>query len=47
MGNSNTRNYKKHLVIVGGSMAGINLLHYVQNDFKITLIEKREYFEWI
>ena len=28
-------------------MAGINLLHYVQNDFKITLIEKREYFEWI
>ena len=47
MGNSNTREHKKHLVIVGGSFAGMTLLHYVQNDFKITLIDKKDHVEWI
>ena len=36
-----------HLVIVGGSFAGISLCLNVNMNFRITLIEKKEFFEWV
>lgn len=47
MGSSNSHEELKHLVIVGGSFAGFNLLQRVKNNFKITLIDMKEFFEWI
>ena len=38
---------KKNLVIIGGSYAGLILLDKVKNDFNVTLIEKKDHFEWI
>jgi len=46
MGSGNTKE-KKHLVIVGGSFAGVNLIMKLKDEFKITLIDKKDYFEWI
>lgn len=37
----------KHLVIVGGSFGGLILLHYISSYFKITVLEKKEHFEWV
>jgi apoptosis-inducing factor 2 len=42
----NTTKEKKHLVIVGGSFAGIFLIYRLSSTFKITLIDKKEFFEW-
>ena len=36
----------RHLVIVGASFSGMSLLGLVQKNFKITLIDKREFFDW-
>lgn len=49
MGNtkSNQKNKeKKHLVVVGLSYAGFNLLHKVKDDFRVTIIDKNDFFEW-
>lgn len=36
---------KKHIVIVGGGFAGINLMKSLENDtrFRITLVDKNNY----
>ena len=36
-----------HLIIVGGSNAGIILSLNVNKNFRITLIEKKEFYEWV
>ena len=46
MGTTNT-NDRKHLVIVGGSFAGLVLIPKIKDQFNITLIEKKDHFEWI
>lgn len=46
MGNNHPAE-KKHLVIVGASFSGLLLLDKVKNDFNITLIDKKDHFEWI
>jgi hypothetical protein len=45
MGGSNTTD-RRHLVIVGASFSGMNLVLQVQKYFKITLIDKKEFFDW-
>lgn len=45
-GSSDTRETQKHLVVVGFSFAGFNLLHKVKDDFKVTIIDKKDFFEW-
>ncbi|CAI2368381.1 unnamed protein product [Moneuplotes crassus] len=45
MGNSQPQ--RKKLVIIGGSFAGLLILDKVKEDFDITLIEKKDHFEWI
>lgn len=37
----------KHLVIVGASFAGLGVLTYVQSSYRITVIEKKDFFEWV
>jgi NADH dehydrogenase FAD-containing subunit len=44
MGNSHTE--KKHLVVIGASFAGLSLVEDLKNDFMITIIEKKDHFEW-
>lgn len=45
MGNSHSE--KKKVTIIGGSFAGLILLDKIKNDYDITLIEKKDHFEWI
>lgn len=35
-----------HLVVVGGSFAGISICLNTNMNFRITVIEKKEFFEW-
>ena len=37
----------KHLVIVGASFAGVSLCLNVGSAFKITLIDRKEFYEWV
>jgi len=46
MGNRQSED-KKHVVIVGASFAGLILLDHIKDDFNITLVEKKDHFEWI
>ena len=46
MGNSVPAKHK-NLVIVGGSSAGLFLADKLKDEFNITLIEKKDHFEWI
>lgn len=38
---------RKHLVIVGGSFSGLMLLDQIKEKFNVTLIDKKDHFEWI
>jgi NADH dehydrogenase FAD-containing subunit len=40
------RESKRHLVIVGFQFAGINLLMKVKDHFRVTIIDKKDFFEW-
>lgn len=35
-----------HLVIVGFQYGGYNLLHQVKDKFRVTVIDKKDFFEW-
>ena len=37
----------KHLVIVGASFAGVSLWLNVGSAFRITLIDRKEFYEWV
>lgn len=43
-GQANIQN-KKHLVIIGGSFGGYEILKQVDTYFKVTVIDKTDYFE--
>lgn len=47
MGNNQGTVKKKHLVIVGGSFAGLLLAQKLSSSFNITIVEQKDYFEWI
>ena len=44
--NSTPKENKDHLVLVGFSFAGFQLLHKLQHLFKVTVVEKKGFFEW-
>jgi len=47
MGNNNATVAKPHLVIVGASFSGLILTHELHETYNITLIERKDHFEYI
>jgi NADH dehydrogenase FAD-containing subunit len=48
MGGNSTKQavkHNKHIVIVGGSFAGFTVAMALWNNFRVTIIDKKEYFE--
>ena len=46
-GSSNqTKDILPHLVIVGFQYGGFNLLQQVKDNFRVTVIDKKDFFEW-
>lgn len=46
MGSSHPKE-RKHLIVVGASFAGLMVVDKLKDDFNITLVEKKDHFEWI
>ena len=48
MGGSSSKieKFNKHVVIVGGSFAGMSIAEMLWNHFEVTVIDKNEYFEF-
>lgn len=48
MGGSNSKveKFNKHVVIVGGSFAGLTIAEFLWNHFEVTVIDKNDYFEF-
>lgn len=44
---NNTRETLPHLVIAGFQFGGYNLLHQVKDHFRVTVIDKKDFFEWV